>query len=402
MPKRNTTRKKIFKKKNSKLIVVAIILLVSSLLVIFKFLKHSPKTIPSLTAKPQPTVPSPTPIKPLVDPRIFHEKEKLLFRDSTNGYMLDLTSLPESKLTDADTHVLYQIDMYRRQGEQKRSTARFGISKPHDPQGLTLQEFAAKEFTYREGNNESGWGGLTTSPIEQVVIGKKYRGIHWTETSNSDEGYFFDKYLFEGRGVYIYIYMIAWEKPVFDKNKAIFKKILDTFTFTQFYSSRPTFLESTSWKTYTNVRFGYQLEYPATESYEEYIDQPYGYTDVARGCFAMYAVPQNVSIPSELRLSRAQLTELESLEVGNTKTYTDSSFEGEDGFALKLFYKKLPEKQISGVSWSSFDITNNWENHGSHYIYFVNKNNNTYLLNFYAGVCPDEMVQKMLSTVKLN
>lgn len=157
-----------------------------------------------------------------------------------------------------------------------------------------------------------------------------------------------------------------------------------------------------TWKTYLNSKYRYSIDHPYSENYKESIDNGYGHTDFNGGCFNIYTIPQDVSIPERLHLSKTQLSELESLQEGATKTYSIPDVIQEKGFTYQETYKKLPSKSISNTTWSSFEFTNNWESYGINNMYFVNRNSYLYLIKMNSHIpCGEEPVQ-MLSTFKFT
>lgn len=197
---------------------------------------------------------------------------------------------------------------------------------------------------------------------------------------------------------FLYVLLIALPIIGFYIGASHQKKVDSINQITQ-QSNDTTNILPTDWTTYTNTTYGYKVDYPSNTNYEELDDLSYGDTSFLGSCFRIYSLPQATDLPQLLKLTRERLKELESLQEGTTQTYSFENEMGRNGFIYKETYKKLPSKLISGTSWSAFEITNNWENHGINTMYFTNQNNYLYLINMLSyGPCDDDEPNKMLST----
>jgi hypothetical protein len=161
----------------------------------------------------------------------------------------------------------------------------------------------------------------------------------------------------------------------------------------------------TPWETYSNTKYGYQINFPSGSSYEESASSEYGITKFLNGCFQVDALPQASDLSEIIDfyfISRDQLNEIENLQVGATKTYSTPNW-GEESFTLKIDYIKLPSKSISNNNWSAYEIHNNWEDYGITNMYFTNKNNFLYMIWVVSGgPCSIDGPTQMLSTFKFT
>ncbi len=162
--------------------------------------------------------------------------------------------------------------------------------------------------------------------------------------------------------------------------------------------------ETANWKTYTNTKFGYQIKYPSNREYTEYNTEDYDYTSFLLGCFDILAVPQKTQKLNLPRIgrSREELKELEYLSEGQSKIYSIENWKGMQNFTYNVTYKKLPETSIDNTAWFSYEITNNYENHGNNNLYFINRNN-LYLIEMISGgPCYEKEPINMLPTFKFT
>ena len=165
------------------------------------------------------------------EPYLIKNKKQILFIDTINNYFFDLSSLPEIRLTEPVFGELYELDMYKEVGFLNKSIARFGITEPIlNSNNLPLEEIAKQKYGYKLGSaNEGMIGDQTTSEIQSDTVGDNYPTISWTEKSNVDEGFFFNKYLIKIDNKYIYIQLSAWNEKVFTQNAYLLRNILSTF-----------------------------------------------------------------------------------------------------------------------------------------------------------------------------
>jgi hypothetical protein len=130
------------------------------------------------------------------------------------------------------------------------------------------------------------------------------------------------------------------------------------------------FMTTADWKTYTNQKYFYQIKYPPDTSYETLSTSDYGYTEFLLGCFRVFVVPprlDNEVLQDRTSIPWQNLNELENAAIGSTTTYSadewETTREPKEPFRLKMTYKRLPNRQISGINWNAFEITSNFENH---------------------------------------
>lgn len=150
-----------------------------------------------------------------------------------------------------------------------------------------------------------------------------------------------------------------------------------------------------SWKTYTNTPYGYELQYDTNMAPKEANTQ-YGYTELANGCMKVYAVSQTV-VPTLVEEKNGipwkQLNDLKTLPVGESRNCSVLMFTfGEDGSAVvnRNDYTRQPSQKISGVDWYSFRVKNDESTAvTNHQVYFIEKNDMTYVIETKTGgVCP--------------
>lgn len=123
-----------------------------------------------------------------------------------------------------------------------------------------------------------------------------------------------------------------------------------------------------SWKRYTNPKYGYHVSYPSNLAFLDFSSPGHSSIDLSSGNIDVRLLvnPQD-SLPSDF--SRQMLMELDALPEGATKTYSN-----------KIFFKKLPSRQIGEERWASFEITT-IERDQVNFLYFIRRDGKIYFIS---------------------
>ena len=154
---------------------------------------------------------------------------KIFFIDKSYNYQLDLSSLPQIFLTDPDTDQIYVFDLYAKKSDGRglSSVARFGISKPHDNEKLSLEDFAKNKLMYVEGKDR--YGVTTNSKISQTYVSHNYKGIFWDSTSTLEGPSNTRHYLLNANSNYIHFQLYSWNQTDYNRASSDFEKVLSSF-----------------------------------------------------------------------------------------------------------------------------------------------------------------------------
>lgn len=202
------------------------------------------------------------------------------------------------------------------------------------------------------------------------------------------------------KGVYSpgisYVYSASENKQA----ESIFDQILYTFKFLDSNSAE-------NWKTYTNTKYGYQVDYPPNYNYGESHMDNYDLSGTLLGCFDIFSGPQGFEKSFPATISRVgeipwrQLDELGNLKEGESKTYDIGEID--KGVMLRFTYTKLASKKIGGFDWISLDSADSYEQHGTSNVHYLNRNGNLYLIKLdYDGPCYGDLPLQILSTFKFT
>lgn len=159
------------------------------------------------------------------------------------------------------------------------------------------------------------------------------------------------------------------------------------------------------WNTYIDRENGFSLEYPTTRVPYERVTDGYHSVDFYSGCMVITSGTEGQI--SKLRettpIPWSKLDVLSGLAVGHKVSFVSDTWDLGQGkeFNLTQTYVKRSPTNIGGVSWNTFSVTNNFENHGNLMKYFVYKNDKLYLISSLTnGPCWIDEPERMLNSFK--
>jgi hypothetical protein len=164
-------------------------------------------------------------------------------------------------------------------------------------------------------------------------------------------------------------------------------------------STNPTSSPKDSVSLYSNAKYNYQINSLEhfEQSYNNYVREEF-----LGGCLDIWSGRSGFekTIEPATNVILGHLSDIISLGLGKNTSYQIGS--------IKYTEEKLSDKIIGGVPWTSVKETNDFEGHTLLGTYFLNRNNNLYLIiSQEQGPCPgnlpaDITAGQLLSTFKFT
>lgn len=216
------------------LVVVAGIITVSTITYfLIKPKPYSSKVLPTSNTSIYPkstslpatsSVPTSSPAQANV--KIENQNGKLIYNDFTNGFQMDVSSIPELNIETGD---IYKQACCMNKSGLAYSVARLnGPSLEDNPQELSILDYAKKYLSYKEGTNFGPDGSYVMSSVMNVTLNSGAKGIKWTQTGVNGAQIFSDDYLINIEGKLVFMTMFCWDKSVYDKTEILFQPVISS------------------------------------------------------------------------------------------------------------------------------------------------------------------------------
>ena len=159
------------------------------------------------------------------------------------------------------------------------------------------------------------------------------------------------------------------------------------------------------WGTYIDRDSGFSIDYPTTRSPYEKVTQGYHSVDFYSGCMVITSGTneQLSKLMEEKPVPWSKIDVLSNLAVGQKVSFVAETWDlgqGKD-FNLTYTYTKKSPANIGKISWNTFFVTNNFENHGILMKYFVYHNSKLYFISSLTnGPCWVDEPERMLNSFK--